>query len=151
MDVDIERFYRLEVAPEQGMRMLGEGMQWQSLRPFRETFGDQLLIVFLDDVQTDPAGTYRQVLRHVGVDDSFVPPDVGVPRFQGRDLPEVAPPSLGARQFVYAWNRDDVGLLAAETGRDLGAWDPGIGPDTPSGEDLIEIMAQLIVSTQLAS
>lgn len=147
LDVDIERFYRLEEAQEAGLRLLAEGMQWQCLRPYQEAFGDQLLIVFLDDVRADPAGTYRSVLRHIGADDSFVPPDIARPRFGDRGHPTPTGASLSARQWIYAWNRDDVNLLAAATGRDLTAWDPGVGPDTPTGEQMMEILQQLALAS----
>jgi hypothetical protein len=150
LDVDVEQVYRFDAAIEPALQMLVGGMPHQSLRPYWDTFGDQLLVEFVDDVRSDPAGVYRRVLRHIGVDDSFVPADIAVPRFGDRGAePDVDPPSLGARQFLYAWSRDDVGLLAEATGRDLSAWDPGVGPDTPSTEELFARLLELGSSAEV--
>ena len=131
LDLDLDRFYHLDVEVGLGLRLLVGGMQWQSLRPFHEA-------------------TYRRVLRHIGVDDAFVPPDIAVPRFGDRGAPEVTPPSLAAQQFLYAWSRDDVDRLAEATGRDLRAWDPGIGPDTPSGDELFALLQHLHSTVEVA-
>ena len=144
LDVEVEQVYRLDAAIGSALHMLVGGMPYQSLRPFWDTFGDQVLVEFVDDIRLDPAGTYRRVLRHIGVDDSFVPRDLAVPRFGDRGAePDVDPPSLEAQQFLYAWNRDDVGLLAEATGRDLSERDPGVGPETPSTDELLALLLEL--------
>lgn len=139
-DTQVEDFWRVEVEPAHAIKLIVEGMQWLSLRPYWDRFGDQLLTLFLDDVRADPAAAYRDVLRHIGADDSFVPPDIGDVRYSDRSVVDIPDPSLSSQQLLYAWNRVDVEGLAFETGRDLSSWDPGVGPDTPTAEQLFQLM-----------
>ena len=101
-----------------------------SLRPFRERFGDRLLILVHDDLATDAAGLYRTTLRHVGADESFVPPALDRVRFSLRDRDgdsDAAELSPEERTELYGYFRDDVDELEAQLGRDLSMWDPAGG------------------------
>ena len=56
--------------------LVGGGLYGQNLAPFRRLFDDRLLIVVFDDLREDPHRVYDAVLRHIGADPSFVPPDL---------------------------------------------------------------------------
>jgi len=135
-DVDPEAYYRLDAHRELALVEIGAGMQHASLAPYAKRFGDQLQIVFHDDVRRDPAGVYRSALEHIGADPSFVPADLATPRFCDRRVVTVAPPLLDTHQFLYAWFRTDVEHLEELTGRDCSAWDPGVNDETPTPREL---------------
>ena len=75
-----------------------------------------------DDLGTDAAGIYRTTLRHVGADESFVPPALDRVRFSIR-----ARDGESEAAELYAYFRDDVTQLEELLGRDLSMWDPSGG------------------------
>jgi len=105
--------------------LVAGGLYAQNLNPFRERFGDRLLVVLHDDVVTDPTGVYRRVLGHIGAD-----PDVaidGLERVVFDDPGVIAPgpfTEAQARQ-LFSLFRGDVEELEVQLDRDLSAWDPG--------------------------
>jgi hypothetical protein len=59
-------------------RYLMHGRYLPQLEALCEHFPrDALHVVLFDDLQANPAGTFRAVCRHLGIDDSTVPADVG--------------------------------------------------------------------------
>ena len=89
------------------------------LRPWYELFpAEQLHIVFAEELGEDPAPVFAAVLRHLGVDDGFVPPNLGRryrPGSVKRRVP-VAPttwPGAATRDTLRpAWRRLPAGLRA---------------------------------------
>lgn len=107
---------------------------------YQERFGDRLQLLFLDDIRADPAEAYRSVLRHIGARDDIVPDGIELPRYGDPDrLPEITLDEAH-RQYLFAFFRRDVEHFAALAGRSLEAWDPGIGPDTPSPQEVARAM-----------
>jgi len=48
------------------------------LQEFQNYFPkDQLHVLFMDEMIKDPVGTYQQVIKFIGIDDNYVPPNVG--------------------------------------------------------------------------
>jgi uncharacterized protein (TIGR03086 family) len=105
-----------------------------SLKPYRELFGDQLLVLLHDDVTEDPRHAYEQTLDHIGAVPDFVPSDLAVVLFSTRrtmtadpSRPASTPRELSEdeRQRLFAYFRDDVRALETMIDRDLSNWDPG--------------------------
>src|SRR5215218_7996379 len=46
--------------------LVSGGWYSASLKPYRQIFGDQLLVLLYDDIQTDPARVYLRALVHIG-------------------------------------------------------------------------------------
>lgn len=65
--------------------LVSGGLYAQSLRPFLDRFGEQLLVVLHDDVRHDPRQVYVQVLRHIGADPGFVPEGLERARHSNQD------------------------------------------------------------------
>jgi hypothetical protein len=107
------------------LHLVRGGVYTPNLAGYRELFGDQLQILLYDDLVDDPAGLYRAVLRHLGADDSFVPPDVERVRYQGRG-PQLDPGPVEARAAMYETVRGRVDELGEWLGRDLSFWDPAV-------------------------
>ena len=55
------------------------------LGPFFEAFGDRLLVVWQDDINTKPEAVYDAALRHVGASPDFRPPDLAKVVFSNRN------------------------------------------------------------------
>ena len=108
--------------------IIAGGWYAASLEPFRERFGDQLLIVLHDDVDDDPRGVYDTALVHVGAAPDFVPLDFERVRFshQQRPSPEPGrrPLTSDERREMWDYFADDVEKLEKMIGRDLSLWDP---------------------------
>jgi uncharacterized protein (TIGR03086 family) len=105
-----------------------------SLKPYRELFGDRLLVLLHDDVTDEPRRLYEQVLLHIGAASHFVPADLEAVVFSNQqpdagDADEEASVarelSNDERQQLFAYFRDDVHVLEEMIDRDLSNWDPG--------------------------
>jgi hypothetical protein len=98
-----------------------------SLEPFRERFGDRLLVLFHDDVDTEPLGPYRAALTHVGADPGFVPPDLTRVVFSNKRARVARDSPLTEADRVELWEyfSDDVARLEQMLDVDLSRWDPG--------------------------
>jgi uncharacterized protein (TIGR03086 family) len=114
--------------------LVSGGWYAASLRPYRQLFGDQLLVLLHDDIVADPARVYRRALVHIGADLDFVPTDLETVLFSNqrprRSASEEAPDeqrelSEEERQQVFAYFRADARILGPMIGRDLSRWDPG--------------------------
>ena len=54
------------------------------LSPYYDVFPrEQILVVFTEDLERDPGAILRTALRHIGVDETFVPPNLGVRYMEG--------------------------------------------------------------------
>lgn len=104
--------------------LVSGGWYAQSLRPYQRRFGERLLIVWYDDLLTDPAGLYRQVLEHVGADPTFTPPELDRVRFSTRERVPHRPLTDDERRELWPRFARDVARLERRTGRDLSAWRP---------------------------
>jgi Sulfotransferase domain len=124
--VDIVRRTRADRDP---LGLISGGWYAESLEPYRQRFGDQLLVVLHDDVGTDARGVYDRALRHVGARPDWAPSDLGQVRFSYRDRPggganETRPLTAEQRRDLYSYFSDDISRLAEMLGRDLSIWDP---------------------------
>lgn len=110
--------------------LIGAGMYARNLRPFAEIFGDQLRILFHDDVRTEPAKVYASALDHIGARTDFMPDRVDQVRFSNRRSVRATGPRLTpeTRRILFSLFRTDVEELEAMTGRFLPGWDPGPAP-----------------------
>ena len=55
------------------MGVVSGGLYAQSLQPFIERFGSQLLVMLHDDVVADPLGVFDRGRSHVGASGGYVP------------------------------------------------------------------------------
>ena len=108
--------------------LISGGWYAASLEPFMERFGDRLLVLFHDDVRTDPARPYRAALEHVGADPSFVPPDLSRIVFSNQGGRAGRRNQLTPADRIELWEyfRDDVGRLEKMLGVDLSRWSPEV-------------------------
>lgn len=104
------------------LRLIQASQYASSLQPWLQRFGDQLKIFFLEDIRDDPAGAYRDVLRHVGASDDFVPPGIDRVMFSSASTVSVRPLTPEQRWTLRGILRPSVEELEAITGRDLSAW-----------------------------
>jgi uncharacterized protein (TIGR03086 family) len=114
--------------------LVAGGWYAASLKPYRQLFGDQLLVVLHDDVMADPGRVYMRACVHIGADLDFVPSDLETvifssQRSRGSGSSEASDGrrelSEEERQQVFAYFRSDVRALESMIDRDLSSWDPG--------------------------
>jgi hypothetical protein len=112
--------------------IISGGLYAASLAPYRERFGEQLLVLLHDDADDDPRAVYNDALRHVGASTDFVPPDLERVRFshqqRGMGHGGDAGLTVDERREVYAYFTDDVTALASQIGRELSRWAPDAPP-----------------------
>jgi hypothetical protein len=109
--------------------LVSGGWYAESLDPYRESFGDKLLVLLHDDIETDARAFYRRAADHVGATRDFVPPDLEEVRFSYRQRPGVdrggiPPLTIEERRKLYAYFADDLARLEKMIGRDLSMWEP---------------------------
>ena len=106
-----------------------------SLAPYVEHFGDQLLVLFHDDVTADPARPYRTALQHVGADPDFTPPDLSRVVFSNQVGRAGRKNRLTVEDRLELWEyfREDVARLEQMFGVDLSRWAPEVAA-AASGE-----------------
>jgi hypothetical protein len=120
-----------DIPPEEHrLGLIAGGWYAASLRPYRERFGDQLLIQLHDDIKEHGRDVYRAALEHIGASDDFVPPGLGEVQFSNQKQPKTEradKPKLSDEDRVelFEYFRDDVRELEQMIGRDLSMWDPG--------------------------
>jgi hypothetical protein len=108
--------------------LVSGGWYGMSLAPYVERFGDQLLVLFHDDVVTNPAEPFRAALQHVGADAAFMPPELSRIVFsnqQGR-AGRKNQLTVADRRELWDYFRDDVAHLERMLGVDLSRWAPEV-------------------------
>ena len=118
----------------EALDLIGAGRYAQNLYPFWRSYGERLLIVVHDDIRTDPAKVYEQVLTHIGVTTDFTPSRLERVLYSNAHSRWVAAsmPDDEQRRNLAMLFRNDVEELEAMLGRALTAWDPG--PPSPGWE-----------------
>jgi hypothetical protein len=125
--------YVMSVSPEDDpLGIVSGGWYAESLEPFREAFGDQLLVLLHDDIDDDPRGVYDCALAHVGVVPDFLPAELARVRFSFQENPS---PSSTSRELTFDERRRlfeffaaDLANLETMIGRDLSSWNPEVVP-----------------------
>ncbi len=112
--------------------LVSGGWYAASLEPFVDRFGDRVLVLFQDDVGTDPAQPYRQALEHVGAAPDFVPAGLSRVVFSNRRgrAARNSPLTIDDRVEMWDYFRDDVARLEQMLGVDLSRWAPGVAAAT---------------------
>lgn len=118
-----------QTAPDRDrLGIIAGGWYAASLDPYRERFGDRLLILLHDDIDDDPRGAYDAALVHVGAAPDFMPPELERVRFSYQEVPSEEPGrrplTLDERREIWQFFADDVANLEKMTGRDLSLWEP---------------------------
>jgi hypothetical protein len=119
--------------------LIGAGLYSACLYPYRQRFGEQLLVLDHADIVDRPVEVYERVLRHVGADPGFVPPDLDRVRFSDRSTISLPELTDAQRRLIYMAFRLDVEELEAMLDWDLSAWDPG----PPSADQAADVVAVL--------
>lgn len=126
-DADLMSLARAPRDPADRLSLITGGWYAASLEPYRQRYGDRLLVILHDDVVTDPRATYARVLAHLGADPTFAPTDLDAVRFtnQTEDAREGPQPLTPAeRRELFAQFADDVRDLEQMLDRDLSSWVP---------------------------
>jgi hypothetical protein len=117
------------VPPERDpLGLIAGGFYATSLEPFRELFGDQLLVLFHDDALQDPHRLYARALEHIGASGGTAPRDLddivwsNATRRTDRRL------TAEDRAELLSYFETEIDGLEQLTGRNLDMWRSG-----PSG------------------
>jgi len=115
--------------------LVSGGWYAASLAPYAEHFGDQLLVLFHDDVTTNPARPFRAALEHVGADPDFTSPELSRVMFSNQRGRAGRKNQLTNADRIELWEyfRDDVARLEQMFGVDLAHWAPDVAA-AASGE-----------------
>jgi hypothetical protein len=123
-NVDLLEYVR-SVEPERDrLGIVTGGWYAESLEPFFDLFGDQLLVVLHDDISADAPDLYKRALQHVGASVDAIPADLTEVRFAYRQRRGVDPTekhalTLPERRVLYEYFASDVGKLEKLVDRDL--------------------------------
>ena len=105
------------------------GWYARSLRPYREQFGDRLLVVLHDDVRADPGAVLAAAASHVGAAPGAAGPDLDEVRNSSRQsrraglaAAAAAPLSEAERAEIEALFAHEVEALEVLLDRDLSRW-----------------------------
>lgn len=123
-DITVANFLDLGVERVAELQLFGGFVQAASLELYREVFGDQLQILFREDVAEHPERVYRQALEHIGASPDFVAPHLDRVLYSDAyavDFPELTDDQ---RANLYEFCRQDIEKLEELTGRDLSSWNP---------------------------
>jgi hypothetical protein len=113
--------------------LVAGGWYAASLGPFIEQYGDQVLVLFHDEVATDPVRPYQRALQHVGANADFVPDDIERVVFSNQGGRAGRRNQLTSDDRVELWEyfRDDVARLEQILGIDLSRWSPDVPSAAP--------------------
>ena len=108
--------------------LISGGWYAASLTPYVEHFGDQLLVLFHDDVAANPGRPFRAALEHVGADPNFTPPELSRVMFSNQRGRAGRKNQLTVADRVQLWEyfREDVARLEQMFGVDLSRWAPEV-------------------------
>jgi len=126
-DASLLDLVRAQPPEEERFGLVAGGWYAASLKPYRQLFGDQLLVLLHDDVRDDPRGAYEAALRHIGAAADFGPPELDQVVFSNQEgesadwRREVSPEE---RWELYQCFREEIRALARMIGRDLSIWRP---------------------------
>jgi len=85
-------------------RLLESSLYWKTVSAYRQYFpDDRLLVVFFEDFKADPRSVLAKCFRFLGVDHSFVPPDVDQPHYATKDH-DMQNPMLYGLRAIPGWN-----------------------------------------------
>ena len=106
--------------------LVAGGWYAASLERYLELFGEQLLVLFHDDVAVNPTKPYQAALKHVGADPDFVPKDLSTVVFSNQRGRAGRKNQLTAADRVELWEyfHKDVARLEGMLGVDLSRWSP---------------------------
>lgn len=127
-DVTCANFVDLGIERIGELNLFAGYTQCASLESYRALFGDQLAVLFLDDVIADPEQVYRDALAHIGASTDFVGPRLHERLYSDRFAVELPEPNAEERELLFEWCRRDVEKLEVFTGRDLSSWRPASAP-----------------------
>lgn len=136
-DADLMAMIRSGDPEVTSLDLVGGSRYAENLYPFWRRYGDRLRIVVLDDIETDPAKVYHDVLDHIGAPTGFVASKLDRVLYsnaQSRWTRGSIPTDEQRRAFAMLF-RSDVEELEALMGRFLPAWDPG--PPPRGWQDLV--------------
>jgi len=128
-DADLLELVR-SVPPERDpLGIVSGGWYAESLEPFVDVFGDQLIMFLHDDISDDAGALYLQALHHVGASSDAIPADLDEVRFayrqrRGVDTSSTKTLTLDERQAVYEYFAADIAKLEKLLDRDLSRWEP---------------------------
>jgi Sulfotransferase domain len=108
--------------------LVSGGWYAASLEPYINAFGDQLLVLFHDEVATDPARPFQAALRHIGADPEFTPEDLTRVVFSNQKSRAGRKNQLTIEDRFEMWDyfREDVARLEELLDVDLSRWTPQV-------------------------
>jgi Sulfotransferase domain len=120
---------RARTPPEKDrLGLVAGGWYAASLEPFLDAFGERLLLLWHDDIATDPVGVYEAALRHIGASPDFRPTELSKVIFSNRNRNPKAGPfyelTHDDRLEMWEYFRDDVARLEQMLDVDLSRWEP---------------------------
>jgi hypothetical protein len=128
-DVDLLELVRSTPPERDPLGIVSGGWYAESLEPFFDIFGDQLLVVLHDDISADARSLYLQALRHVGATADAIPADLDEVRYayrqrRGVDASSTKTMTLDERRALYEYFAADIAKLEKMLERDLTRWSP---------------------------
>jgi hypothetical protein len=124
------------------------------LEPYFERFArEQVLVMFTEDLAKDPGEVVRRTFQFVGVDEEFVPPNLGVrylessltPRVRAMDLPRLSRFLSGKPIVRSTWRKLPAGIRQRmwSVSYVLEKWNRASAPDKKHTEFSPELTARL--------
>ena len=104
--------------------LIAGGWYAESLAPFRERFGDQLLVLLHDDAVHAPTSVYECALRHIGASSNFIPADIDDIVWSNRQQSKHYELTVEERRELWKYFAEDVAALETMLERDLSTWSP---------------------------
>jgi hypothetical protein len=130
-DSDLLETLRATPPAEDRYGLISGSWYGRSLRRYVDLFGDDLKVIFTDDVARDPVAAYQATKLHLGIRDEFVPDGLARVIYSNP-----APPSQldasgrrrhltdQARAYIWSHVEEDVVDLEKMLGVDLRHWRP---------------------------